>query len=260
MDSKSLTFRSFKKLIPGGLGAAAAAATANFLLRPSIKRDRSFVTWSEKMPSYRKRPRTRRAPRRYMPMVRYRLSPMRQYSNIVRTTQIYSTSIPASGFLAFASQFIKLNLVKTSDLLAAYDLYKIRKVQAVFCPCYDPGNSGIGGNNQICINAACDPSTTATPTAVLDITAYDNHRSAWLVSGKSWTYTFYPKVINTVDNSGTATASGSYAVNPWLQLTTSGVDIPHRQLLFSVGTTAAPSVAVPVSFYFRIHFAVKNQR
>jgi hypothetical protein len=146
MDSipSSSAWTVLKRSLPGALGAAAASAAYNFALgaraRSSIDTSRSFPTWSSKMPSYRKRSRTRRAPRRSMPMVRYR-SPMTNYINGRRTTPIYSLTIPSGTYSNFSTSVIRLNLVKTTDLIAAYDMYKIRKVQAVFVPTLDPANS-----------------------------------------------------------------------------------------------------------------------
>lgn len=266
MDSipSSSALTVLKRSLPGALGAAAASAAYNFALgaraRQSIDTSRSFSTWSSKMPSYRKRSRSRRAPRRAMPMVRYR-SPLTNYVNCRRTTGLYSLTIPSGTYSNFSTSVIRLNLVKTADLIAAYDMYKIRKVQAVFVPSYDPGNSGLANNNTQQLVCSCDPASNTSLTTLADIAAYDNHKSTWMTSGRPWVYTFYPKVLNTVDNSGTATASGSYAVNPWLSLSTGGVDIPHRQLhIFTSTTLPAPAAGIPLSYYFVIHFACKNQR
>ena len=190
--SKFSLFRS--GLLGAGLAAASGLYTLGRRAASAIDKDRAFPTWKGTMP-YRRpmRPRGRAGMRRPQRMVLYRRPRDTQYANIRRTTAVYSLNIPSGAYNAYATNSIKLNTVKTSDLVAAYDLYRIRKVQVVFTPAYDPGNSGISSNNHIQVCAACDPSTSTAPTTVLDFTAYDNHRSNWLVAGKPFVYTFSPR-------------------------------------------------------------------
>lgn len=260
MDGKSLFLRA-------GLGAAAAIGLARNLW--SAHKAQASATRFDRRPSFPtftmkrsySRPSSRRAPKRSRSMVLYKAPRFNSgYRYIKRTTALSNASIPAAGFFLGGSNSIKLNQVLTADVVGAYDLYRIRKVQVMFVPAVDLGNSGVANNSQIKIDCACDPTNTAVPATALTVTAYENHRTGYMLSGKPFAYTFYPKVANTVDNAGVATAAGSYAVNPWLQLTTAGIDIPHRQLLFTMATSIAPTSALIVNVYFVIHFEVKNQR
>lgn len=257
MDGKAL-FRA------GLYGAAAFGLRSLYqshkaqVAATQLDRRPSFPTFTMKRYS---RPSSRSAPKRSKSMVLYRAPRFNSgYRYIKRTTALANASIPAAGFFVGGTNSIKLNQVLTSDVVGAYDLYRIKKVQVVFCPAVDPGNSGVANNSQIKIDCACDPTNTVLPGASTIVTSYENHRSGYMLSGKPFAYTFYPKVANTVDNAGVATAAGSYATNPWLQLTTAGIDIPHRQLLFTMATSIAPTAALVVNVYYVIHFEVKNQR
>lgn len=197
----------------------------------------------------------RRITFRRRPMRRSRPMPV-DYRRIVRSsTTLTSLAITAGTFNSVVSN-IALNGCQTSDLTAAYRLYRIRKIVLHLVPRYDNGNSSLATNVQCVVAAANDPEGTTAPGSLSAVTAYDNGYQKWLKSGTGFTYTFYPKVVNSVDISGTATAAGSYAMNPWLQLNSTGITVPHRQLVLAVGCNT--SSTINFDYYFDYHFDVKG--
>lgn len=249
-----------------GIGASAFSAIAEGWRQRSrlnSLRSRGFPTWSSsyrgsKMPV--RRVSTRRPRRRYR--TSYRRSGRSSFQNLTRSTGVFTTfSIPAAGLTAFKGDNIQLGYVKTSDLITAFDVYRIKKVDLVITQRVDPASSGITNNNVVQVMAACDPVTSAAPTAALDVGAFDNHKVTFLTSGKSWVYSFYPKAVNTVDNAGVTSATGSYSTNPWIQLTVNGCVIPHNSCLMAAQCSApAPTAGLVMQYYYRIHFQVKNIR
>lgn len=149
-----------------------------------------------------------------------------------------------------------LSTVQTSDLTPVYRLYRIRKVVLHLVPRVDNANSGLANNFQGMVAAACDPESTAVPAAITAITAYDNSYQKHIVSGDRFKYTFYPKVTNSVDIGGTATAAGSYAMNPWLRLDATGITVPHLSLKLGVQVTSSTTVSFDA--FYEFHFDVKG--
>lgn len=242
----------------GIIGAAAAQVYNAFRVGQRIPptTSRTFPTFSMKSgPSRARRVAGRR--RRY---IRPRRSlKLTDYRRVVRCGGTFDSTQPAnSSFFATTHNF-SLNDVKTDDLVAAYRLFRLRKVVVYVTPRLDPANSGLVNNFQARISAACDPEGVAlgTLTGPTIISAYDNSRDSFVTSGKTFKYTFYPKCVNTVDNAGTATAAGSYAMNPWLQLNATGIQIPHRQLLLGYSMSGV-TTGLAFSRYFEYHFDVKG--
>ncbi len=123
-------------------------------------------------------------------------------------------------------------------------------------PRVDPANSGVVNNYQALVAAACDPENTTTPTSIIGITAYDNSYQKFLNAADKFTYTFYPKVTNSIDISGVATAAGSYAMNPWIRLDSTGVTVPHLSL--KLGFNVGASTTVAFDYYYDIHFDTRG--
>lgn len=246
------------------LGAAAAGYELYRLgnrAAKAISSDPPFASTTTMPVSYR--PKSRRRPRR-MPVVRYNRSlRLYKYQSMVRSTNIQQLAIVAGQFNAWLVNSVKLNQVKHFDLIEAYDLYRIKRVDLVLVPTYDPALTTPTRNNQMMISVACDPTNPPVPSTMVEIGGYDNHRSGWLTADSVFVYKFYPKATNTVDNAGTSQPVGSYSTNPWLRLSTAGVDIPHFSLVLGTASVAA-SPAAPnefrFSYYYRIHFDVKNVR
>lgn len=225
----------------------------------SIAADRPFVTMRSRS-SYRKSTRSSRSRRNYRPRVRRAITP--SYNVLTRTTGTYNTFKFVSGATtAFKTDVIKLNYVQISDIVSAYDLYRIKYVDLVITPRIDPGNSGLASNTVAQVICACDPVSSSAPANILALGAYENHRSFFLTSGRFGVYRFYPKVANTVDNAGVTAPVGSYGVNPWLQCNTPGADIPHLSCqMGAMLQLAAPVAEIVLEYYFRICFEVKNIR
>lgn len=259
--SWSLVKRSLPPLIAYGAGRLHSAWRAGQRAASAISADSSVpVTWQGERPrmAYSKK-----APRRFNMRRRYRRRFTKKanfgYRRIVRSSAINAVSIAGSGTTLAGIYDIALQNVQTSDLVATYTQYRIRKVVLHMTPRVDPANSGVSNNHQ-CVMAACmDPEGPAAISTVQGITAYDNSYQKWVNAGEQFTYTFYPKVVNTVDINGTATAAGSYGMNPWLQLTATGITVPHKRLLYLVQTGAPVSASgLFFDFYFDIHFDVKG--
>lgn len=175
----------------------------------------------------------------------------------IRRTSTISPYALATGFDAQVFD-VKLNQVFTSDLIASYDCYRIRKVVVSIQPRVDAGNSGITNNNVLHVWMACDQTGDSTaPTAAINVGEYANHKYSTIPSGQRFYYTFYPKAINTVDNNGTATNVGSYGMNPWINLNTSGVNIPHKRLLWYIASSGGTSTT-PYDLTYQIYFDVKR--
>lgn len=244
--------------LTAGLATAATAYELSKRARQQIAIDSrvKFPTWSETM--RRKSVPVRRATRRVYkrrtsrPYGRYATGHQRR---IIRTSGLQSITYSAAttGGTAITC---KLSDVVTSDLQAAYTLYRLRKVVVHLMPRIDAGNSGLTNNFQFMVAAACDPEDTTNPGGVTAVTIYDNSYQKLLTSTDRFKYTFYPKAVNAVGNAGATAFVGSYAMNPWLQLSATGVAIPHNCLKLGFNTGA--STTLSFDYYLEYHFDVKG--
>ena len=239
--SWNLVKRNLPSLVGAGIGAIAGSLSAGARAYRQAKLDQrvKFQTWSErKMPVIRpaRRVSYRRIARRpYRRYTRSKGMVLNGVKRFVRTSAVKSFSISAST-TAFGSFNCLLSDVQTSDLTPQWRLYRIRKIVMKLVPRVDTANSGVTNNYSIYAAAACDPESTSAPTTIQQITAYDNSHEKFLPSGSVFQYTFYPKVTNSVDISGVATAAGSYAMNPWLRLDATGITVPHLSLKYGLAT------------------------
>lgn len=256
--SWSLVRKNLPTLIGAGVGALAGSLSAGRRAYKQVQLDNKnrFPTWSEQ--KMRSVPARRVGGRR----ITYRRRAIRRtkpvsidYRRVVRSTALNTITISAGTFNSLISNF-SLNACQTSDLLNAYRLYRIRKVVLHLVPRIDPSNSSLANNFTSVAAAANDPEGTTAPGNLSAVTAYDNGYMKWLKSSQEFRYTFYPKVVNSVDVSGVATAAGSYGMNPWLQLNATGITVPHRQLVLAVGCTSTSTISF--DFYFDCHFDVKG--
>lgn len=240
-------------------GAVGSAISTGLRAGRAISADSSLpVTWKGEMPMMKRRLPNRPRYGSRKNYLRRAVIPRPVYSSwrrVVRTGASFESSISAGTFVGAISN-MTLNDVKVSDLITAYRLFRLRKVVVYFASKVDSANNGVTNNFVVRVSTACDPEGTTVPANVTDISAYDNSRDGYLTSGSVFKYTFYPKVVNTVDNGGAPSAAGSYSLNPWLQLNSTGAAIPHRQLVWGLTTTA--STTVSVSRYFEYHFDVKG--
>lgn len=259
--SWGLVKRNLPGLVGAGLGSIAGAFVAGRKAYRQIQSDsrRSrFVTWREPNMSVPRAPVLRVGRRRFPYRRRYVRHNKGMVPNnirrIVRSSALSSQTI-AAGTSTQNSTSITLNQVQTSDLTGIYRLFRLRKAVVHIVPRVDPANSGLANNYQCIIAAACDPETTAAPANFQAVTAYDNSYQKFVTSGDRFKYTFYPKVTNTVDNGG-ATAAGSYAMNPWLRLDATGIQIPHLALKLCFQTSAATTINFDV--FYDLHFDVRG--
>lgn len=257
--SWSLVKKNLPSLLGAGVGAIAGSLAAGRRAYKQVQLDNKtrFPTWSERKMPLRSTRRVggRRITFRRRAMRRSRPMPV-DYRRIVRSSSALTTITITAGTFNSVVNNIALNGCQTSDLTAAYRLYRIRKVVLHLVPRFDNANGFVSSNFQCVVAAANDPEGTTAPAQLSAVTAYDNGYQKWLRSGTEFRYTFYPKVVNSVDVSGTATAAGSYAMNPWLQLNATGITVPHRQLVLAVGTNAATTLSF--DYYFDYHFDVKG--
>lgn len=262
--SWNLVKRNLPTLLGAGAGAVIGAWKAGRKAAARIQEDSQrsrFPTWSVKQRS-RNMPRysAMRIGRRRYPMRRRgtagrRKGMSQEFRRIVRSTGISNEAV-AAATLKFDTYSPTLNQVQTSDLTAIYRLYRLKKVVMHLVPRVDPGNSGVSSNFTAYVGTCCDPESTTAPTALTQISAYDNSYQKWLVSGDRYSYTFYPKVTNSIDISGTATAAGSYSTNPWLRLDSVGITVPHLCLKLGISVGAVSSLTYDV--YYDYHFDVKG--
>lgn len=267
---KSSVLRKF----PGVLGAAIAAGSAAYSLGKraysSIDKTASFPTWSTSsrvlsvgdrwstMPGKYFPARRISGRRRMLPRMAYRPRYTRRSGEfpkrMVRSSAVNTLPLVA-GALGIQTN-IRLDTVQTSDLIAIYRVYRIRKVVLHLYPRVNPSNSGITNNAQATVCAANDPEGGTLPTSLTQVGAYSNHRQASQLD-REFVYTFYPKAVNTVDIAGTSAAVGSYGMNPWLQMNATGITVPHRQLLVYF-QTSNPAATYNVDYWWDIHFDVKG--
>lgn len=249
----------FNKLAGPLVGAAALGYELYRLgnrASKAIANDPPFPTTTTMPTTYRPKF-TRRVTtrRRYVPR-RYGMT----WRTLTRTTASFNSfQIAAAATTGFKSDTILLDFVQTTDIVNAYDLYRIKHVDVFVTNRIDPANSGLANVNPPLVTLACDPASSTPPTTMTQAGAYDNAKSMFIVSGQTMRYRFYPKVTNSVDISGTATAAGSYATNPWLRLDAIGITVPHLSCLFAAQNNLAIAGNPQVfSYYYRITFQVKN--
>lgn len=254
---------AFKRLLPSAIGLAASSVYNTFLAanrqrkQAALDSRERFPTWKEpaSMPrtSYRPRYASRK---RYVRRSRVtRRTRPDMIKTLVRTTPLATYNTLATGLLGVSPSFT-LGQVNTTDIVAAYRLFRLVKIRLHLVPRVDPGNSGLVNNCQAMIAAACDPEGASAPTSISQVTSYDNSYQKLVTAADRFTYTFYPKVVNVVDNAGATSAASSYATNPWLLLSTAGLVIPHRQLLLYIQQGNA--VALSYDHYFEYTFQVKG--
>lgn len=256
-------------LVAGLAGVASSLWASHRAQRSQVSVDaaESFPTWKGEMPLVRA-PAFRIGGRRRMAYRRRRAPGIKRgmssfFKTFVRTSGI--GTITASTGIVGLNTNVTLSQVQTTDLTAVYRLYRIKKVVLHLAPRLDSAQAvalttTTWANSQNAFASfACDPEGNATAASSLTqqiVTAYDNSYSKWIASGDKLRYTFYPKAVNTVDVSGAATAAGSYSTNPWLQLNSTGITVPHKSILgvIQTGTTSTQAY----DYYFEFHFQVKG--
>lgn len=260
--NSALFSQSFRKYLPGLVGAGVSSvigawkAGSRARTQLAIDSRQRFPTRTEPVSTMRMK---RRLPTRrsYRPKGKAQSAGIRR---MVRTTLVNtSLNIISAGTTAFAANAITMAAVKTSDLITSYRAYRLVKAVVKIVPRYDPGNSGVTLQYQTQISAGCDTENATTPTSVLDVTALDNSYSKFLTDGQVFQYTFYPKVVNAVGLSGAAAYVGSYGTNPWINLDSTGITIPHNCLKLAACSGAAAGVSgIIFDQYIDYHFDVKG--
>lgn len=175
---------------------------------------------------------------------------------LVRTGNVFQIGPIAAGVTAFGAVSPTLSYVQTSDLTGIYRYYRLVKVVISVVPRVDYANSGLASNFTSTIAACCDPEDTTVPAALTVIGAYDNSYQKTLTSGDRFKYTFYPKVVNAVGNAGVAAFVGGYGKNPWLQLSATGIVIPHNCLKYGIQVGSATTENFDC--FYEYHFDVKG--
>lgn len=240
-----------------GLGVTALSTAYKLSKRSvaAVKSDPPFATSTTMVK--RSAPRGRTAMRyRKRAFVLPRRLPSLRYRSMVRSTGVAGQFTVTTGIGYINSP--SLQFVPTTDLIASYRLFRIKKVVFTCYPRVDPANSGIINNHVFTCYAACnEEGPVALPTASTDVTIYDRHYVKPILSGQKFKYTFYPKVTNSVQGASAAVASGSYKTNPWLKLDATGIQVPHQQLvMFTQNSGTAGSTVF--DGYFTLYFDVMS--
>lgn len=214
---------------------------------------------SQAIMAYSKPRRTARRTRR-PPMRRMRLTrppPQNMVMPMVRHTGIYSNTLVAGTQQLYFDNI--LANVYTTDLIASYEAYRMKRVTLILTPQIDQGNSGIVNNYNTHIYACNDPTGDPTTLSNTQICSYSNYKYGLCLAGKSFYYSYFPKVLNSVDQNGTATGVGNYGkFNPWINLDTAGVNIVHKRLIFNINASATSTVVY--NYVFKIEFDVMRRR
>lgn len=224
-------------------------------------RARRFPTYSTMPRRYRSKLPTRRRNYRVP-----RWTPRRvalPWRSMARWGGLNQITLASTQTTAALGNTISLSFVPTADLVLAWDLFRIRKVE-IYCSLkLDPGNSGSSNNCHGSLYLACDPSRTSAPVARDDVTTLDNCVQYHMVAGKTVKYTFYPKVadnVSTTGTDGTTLPLGVTGMNPWLRCDGNGINIPHFYLIgWFIANTAAPAAAQNgFQYTYKIYFDVRN--
>lgn len=151
----------------------------------------------------------------------------------------------------------ELSRVQTSDLLATFQVYRIKRIDIELVPLYDPSTDVSGKSTDYLVYMACDTTGATTLVSPQVITAFDNYKMQSIVGGEKFKYSFYPKALNELGQPlGVNDGVGSYDTNPWITLTSDGIQVPHARLLWSI---QSPSVSNAILLYtLTYHFDVKR--
>jgi hypothetical protein len=173
-------------------------------------------------------------------------------TTLTRWSNPFSLSLVAGAYSTALNP--NLSYVQTSDLIAAYDQYKINFIDVWFVPRVDPGNSGTVNNSNVWLSLACDPTGQTTAPTWAQVTAFNNAAVTNLVAGKLYRYRFQPRATNTL-------AGGNYAVNnnDWLILSTLGSAVSHPSLLMNLFATNASSTQA-IDYCLCFNFSVRGGR
>lgn len=241
-----------------GLGAIAAGALYNAFVggnraAKAISADRGLPMAYVSRRRAPARVRSRR-PARPFNMTRRKVS---FYRRMVRSTAITQAfQIPVGGSVG-AIVDLTMGQLYTTDLVAMYRQFRLRKVVVAINPRVSPSNSGIANNYASAVIAACDPDGSAAPPATFgEVTKYNGWRSKILTGNDDKLYiTIYPKALNVINGAaGAAVNVGGYATNPWISLDATGLAVPHKQLVMFGQNTG---VALTFDYIAHFHFEVR---
>lgn len=173
-----------------------------------------------------------------------------------RTTDQSQLTLIA-GVLGIA-QVRTFNEIVSSDLVQLFSKYRLLSVTTYFTPTIDPGNSGVVNNTQLTICCCNDPEgNNVAPTALSDPGSFNNHKTGVLVAGRTWSYTYSPKVLNSIHDGNNPVAVGTYSRNPWLILFGPGTGVPHYRLRGFIKSSSATS-SQTIDVYHKFRFQVQG--
>lgn len=153
----------------------------------------------------------------------------------------------------------KLSDCITSDLTSLFREYKLVKCVVKVNVRNDPGNSAYTGNSLLQIAAANDTEAPGAPTAFQQVTSYNNHKMGTLTADRIFYYSFRPKAVQAIGNSGATAYVGTFSANPWIQCSATGVGIPHNALEMYIGcTNTAYTTIVAAEYILEYHFVVRG--
>lgn len=185
---------------------------------------------------------------------RRHLDPKSVVVTLRRCTGLIPITTAAGQFLGFRD--LALNNVETADLMSTFDAYRLKYVVARVTPQQDPGDSQYPGTSQIHCYLGCDVRTDlGTPQRVTQVSQLSSYRYQCLVAGRTFAYKFVPKPLLNVDNNGNSVAAAQVDGNPWIQLTTAGVTLPHHRLviaLMSSNSNNASTIDIVYEYVFEV--------
>lgn len=162
-----------------------------------------------------------------------------------RSGQPTAVTLSAGGVIGLVRP--KLSDCVTSDLTSVFREYRVLKCVVHFTRRIDPAAPLPANTTAILQIALAADAEGVIPTAFNEVTAYSNSKHGTLSADRGMSYTFYPKVINSVssDPSALTVASvGTYGINPWLQCTATGVSVQMNALLYSILSTLTTDTSV----------------
>lgn len=154
----------------------------------------------------------------------------------------------ASGHIDYS-----LNAVQVSDLLDAFDAFRINWVEFVLYPQVDPGQSGVVNNTQATVYLANEPSGQLTTPTTLQVGSFSNAKVQSLTATTPVIrYRFKPVATNTLAG-GSIGLSGS----DWIVTNATGAAVAHKRLLYNIDTNNATSTQ-KYTYYPVINFTVRG--
>ncbi len=169
-------------------------------------------------------------------------------------------SINETGAIQNLAYSFKLdNVVNPSDFTNLYDMYKINKVVLHLEPVMNQTAFPVNAPTNRRIRVVHDYNDNNPLTQEDDYLEYSNCKSYSSVRGAPIRITLYPKINNTVENSGGTNAFTSIPSNKvWLNIADD--EVPHFGLKIFIPAGIATSEALIFKVRAKFHLSFKNSK